>query len=125
MAATYCSTCGHNVRDWSAHVRSREHLRKLYPAGSPKSSRANARREKTRHARHTLTKKWEDRMWEEEAKRDRADRRAAQGPRHWYGPWTPPGVSAFMGGHPGRALKKVHRKLRHHVRRLVRGTDEE
>lgn len=93
------------------------------PIVSRTSSRANARRAKARYARHTLTKSWEDRMWEEQAKRERADRRAEQGPRHWYGAWTPYGVSAFMGGHPGRAARHVHRKVRRHVRRIIRGDD--
>lgn len=95
--------------------------RKPAPIVSRRSSRANARREKHRYARHTLTKSWEDRMWEEQAKRERADRRAEQGPRHWYGAWTPYGVSAFMGGHPGRALRRAHKRVKRHVRRLTRG----
>lgn len=89
------------------------------PVVSRKSSRANARRAKHRYARHTLTKTWEDRMWAEQAKRERADRRAEQGSRHFYGAWTPYSVSAFMGGHPGRAARHVHRKVRRHVRRMI------
>lgn len=87
---------------------------------SRRSSRANARRAKHRYSRHTLTKTWEDRMWADQAKRERADRRAEQGPRHWYGAWTPYGVSAFMGGGPGRAARKVGRRVRARVRRIVR-----
>lgn len=120
MAMAYCGLCGHKVRDWAAHVSSREHQRNLHPIGSRKSSRANARRERTRQARHTLTKAWETEMWDDQARRDRADRRAEQGPRHYYGAWAPYGWSAFLGGHPGRAVKAVHRKVRRHARRLVR-----
>lgn len=92
------------------------------PVVSRKSSRATARRERTRYARHTLTKSWEDRMWDEQAKRERADRRAEQGPRHFYGAWTPWGVSAFMGGHPGR-VRRTARRVKRTARRVLRGTD--
>jgi hypothetical protein len=95
--------------------------RKPGPIVSRKSSRANARREKARYGRHTLTKTWEDRMWAEQAKRERADRRAEQGPRHYYGAWTPWGVSKFMGGRPGRAIRRAKKRVKRQVRRLARG----
>lgn len=103
-------------RKRSSRRRAHE-LRGAAPIVSRKSSAANAKRAKRRYAAHTLTKSWEDRMWEEQAKRERADRRAEQGPRHYYGAWSPWGVSSWAGGHPGRAVRKV----RKHVRRLTRG----
>lgn len=108
MAMAYCGICRHNIRDQAAHAASREHQRNLHPITSRKSSRANARRERRRSQRHTLTKSWEDQMF------------AEQGPRHFYGAWAPYGWSAIMGGHPGRVVRKVHRKLRKHARRLAR-----
>jgi hypothetical protein len=94
------------------------------PIVSRRSSKANARRERERYQRHQLTESHIDRMYREQEKRERADRRAEQGPRHWYGAWSPYGVSAFMGGHPGRAVRHAHRKVRRHVRRIIRGTDD-
>lgn len=88
---------------------------------SRRSASGNAKRAKRRYAAHTLTASWEDRMWREQQQRERADRRAEQGPRHWYGAWTPYGVSAWAGGHPGRALRRAHRKVRRKVRRIIRG----
>lgn len=92
------------------------------PIVSRKSSKANARRAKAKYQRHTLTKSWEDKMWAEQAKRERADRRAEQGPRHFYGAWTPYGASAWAGGGPGRA--KGRKKRRGVVARVRSYLDE-
>lgn len=113
-----CPLDGGRYRSWAAHFGSRKHQRAMHPAGSRKGARANARRERRRVARHQLTESHERRMWREAEARERADREESG--RHYFGAWTPWGVSAFMGGHPGRGLAHLARHARRHVRRAIR-----
>lgn len=105
------------TRARSTRRRAHEVAGTAKPIVSRRSSAANAKRERRRYERHTLTRSWEDRMWAEQAKRERADRRAEQGPRHYYGAWTPWSVSAYMGGHPGRAKRRIRSAVRKITRR--------
>lgn len=111
-----CSLCGGGYRSWPAHFGSKRHQRAMHPVASRKSSRANAGRARRRAARHTLTKRWERDMWGDQQRRERADAQASG--RHHYGRWTPWGVSAFMGGHPGRGGRR-ELSLARVVKRLV------
>lgn len=110
MALAYCSTCRHDIRDRGAHLASAEHRAKLHPVGSKKGARASARRARDRYARHTLTKAHEREMWDLAERQERADKQASG--RHFYGAWSPWGVSAFMGGGPGRGRAGRRRRSR-------------
>lgn len=87
----------------------------MHPVSSRKSARANAGRERRRVARHQLTASHERQMYDQEEAWMRAESRRSG--RHFYGAWTPWGVSAFMGGHPGRG-KKTPAARRRHLARL-------
>lgn len=95
------------------------------------SARADARRERERQGRHSLTAKAEREHWAQRERDEREDRhrqikewraekRRAAGPRHFYGAWTPWAVDAVDGGHPGRALRRAHRHVRRHARRILK-----
>jgi hypothetical protein len=110
--------CDHNVRDYAIHMGSAEHGRKTHPVGSRRGTRANAMRERGRVARHSLTKSHER---AQDDYMQRVERREKQeSGRRFFGAWTPHGVSAWMGGHPGHPLVRLHR----HIRRVVLHRDE-
>lgn len=108
----YCSLCGHDIRSRERHMGSAEHRRKAMPITSRRGARANAKRAARRAARHTLTKAWEDDMWEWEERMEREAVRELSRltGRHWYGAWTKHGQPAYAGGRPGTARKKAKRK---------------
>ena len=112
----YCGVCGHNVREWGAHLASAEHRRKMHPAGSRKGTKADARRARAKGARHHLTRRHERDMWDAEEAWMRGESRRTG--RHYYGAWSPWGVSAFMGGGPGRGRGRTGKKQRAHLKRL-------
>lgn len=111
----YCGVCGHGVRDWAAHVTGREHQRKLHPVTRHRKS--TSYRARRRRADRTLSKSWEDRMWDDAERLYREDVREAarRTGRHYYGRWVPWGKAAYEGGHPapaGAGGKRKRRKRR-------------